>query len=307
MNRRLAALMDKISSMNAFVKVVESRSFSLAATQLGVGNAAVTRSISNLEKMLGVKLMERTTRRLSLTPAGKAYLECCRNVLGIIDSIEAEISGDLMQLAGSIRVGLSNVYGNRFFGSLLTKFAKIHPGIRLDVLYFDLYNQTTASEVDIAFLVSEEKRKSPDIRSLGTINLQLFVAPEYIARHGRPSTPVDLIGHRCLTLSPQPAKPVWRFVEDDYVTDYRVNSCLSTTNGDGLLQATLEGLGIACLPSELACPYLQEGVLETVLDEFSLVPLEVSMALPRAKMTTYQTKAMVAFASEEFALVSGRV
>lgn len=296
--------MDKISSMNAFIKVAESSSFSQAATQLGVGSGAVTRSISSLERRLGVKLMERTTRRISLTPAGEAYLECCKNVLGMIESAEFEIGGHSTVLTGLIRIGLSNLHGNRMFGPLLTKFAKINPGIKFDIRYFDLYNHVTASEVDIAFLISDEKRKFPESLSLGVIPMQLVASPDYLSRYGRATHPVDLLRHRCLDLSPQQSKPVWQFVDNGLMTDYPVNSCLSTRNGDGLLQAALDGLGIACLPAEIAGTHLQSGVLKTLLDEFPLAPLEASIALAPSKLASHRTKALVAFASTEFAYLT---
>lgn len=295
--------MDKISSMNAFIKVAESSSFSQAATQLGVGSGAVTRSISGLERRLGVKLMERTTRRISLTPAGEAYLESCKKVLSMIESAEYEIGGHSIELSGLIRVGLPNLHGNRMFAPLLTKFAKINPGIKFDILYFDLYNHVASSEVDIAFLISDEKRKFPESLSLGMMQMQLVASPDYHSRYGRAMHPVDLLRHRCLNLSPQPSKPVWQFVENGQITDYMVNACLNTRNGDGLLQAALDGLGIACLPSEIAGPYVQSGLLETVLDAFSLAPLEASMALAPNKIASHRTKALVAFASTEFAYI----
>lgn len=293
--------MDKISSMNAFIKVAESSSFSQAATQLGVGSGAVTRSISSLERRLGVKLMERTTRKVSLTPAGEAYLECCKNVLGMIETAEYEIGGHSIELTGLIRVGLSNLHGNRLFGPLLTKFARINPGIKFDLTYFDLYNHFTSSEVDIAFLISDEKRKLPESLSLGVIQMQLLASPDYLSRYGQVTHPVDLLRHRCLNLSPQPSRPVWQFVENGVMTDYVVNACLNTRNGDGLLQAALDGLGIACLPSEIAVAHLKSGALETVLDEFPLAPLEASIALAPSKLASHRTKALVAFASTEFA------
>ena len=296
--------MDRILSMKAFVEVAESSSFSQAATQLGVGSSAVTRSISNLERRLGVKLMERTTRRISLTPAGEAYLECCKNVLGMIELTEYEIGGHSVELTGLIRVGLSNVHGNRIFGPMLTRFAKIHPGVKFDLIYFDLYNPTTTSDVDIAFLISGEKRKLPESRSLGIIQMQLLASPDYLEQHGKVAHPADLLRHRCLNLSAQPAKPVWQFVDHGQTTDYPVNSCLSTRNGDGLLQAALDGLGIACLPSDIASPYIESGVLKTVLDAFPLAPLEAVIAMPTDKLATHRTTALVAFASEEFMCVS---
>jgi DNA-binding transcriptional LysR family regulator len=292
--------MDKISSMNAFIKVVESRSFSGAAMKLGVSCSAVTRSISNIEMRLGVKLMERTTRRISLTPAGESYLSSCKNVLSMIESAEFDISGRLFELTGTIQVGLSNFHGSRLFSPLLTKFAKIHPGVQFDIRFFDLYDQVIASETDIVFLISDKKGKFPESVSLGVIPMQLVASPKYISQRGSVTDPADLLRHQCLNLSSQPTKAVWQFIENSLINDYVVNSYISTRNGDNLLQMSLDGFGIICLPKEIAKPYLESGALLTVLDDYSLAPLEASIAMSRTKLTYQRTKALSAFASNEF-------
>lgn len=294
--------MDKLSSMKTFVKVAEVNSFSTAAAQLGVGCAAVTRSISSLESQLGVRLLERTTRRISLTPAGAAYLECCRNVISMIEATESDLAGDAQVLSGTIRVAISHLHGNRIFGPLLVKFAKLHPGIRLELQHFDLFSETVAAEVDVALLVGDERKKARDSVSLGVIGMQLAASPEYVAQYGVPAHPGELSAHRCLNLASLPARPVWKFAENGQMVDYVVNACLSTRSGDVLLEAALSGLGLACLPEEVVAPYVKARSLQPVLRSWSLASLEAALSVSTDKLVTHRTKSLCVFLSTQFAV-----
>lgn len=293
--------MDKLSSMQAFVKVAEANSFSRAASQLGVGCAAVTRSISGLERQLGVRLMERTTRRISLTPAGAAYLECCRNVLAMIEAIESDLAGEALELTGTIRIALSNLHGNHIFGPLLVQFAKLHPGIRFEIRHVDAFSDAVAAEVDIALLVGDERRKAAESVSLGMIGMQLVAAPDYLVQHGWPGHPSELAAHRCLNLSPLPDRPIWRFIEQGVETDYPINPCLNTRSGEGLLEAALSGMGLASLPAEAAAPHLRSGRLEPVLQAFPMAPIEAALAVSSGRLITHRTKALSSFIAGQFA------
>lgn len=292
--------MDKLSSMNAFVKVAESNSFSLAATKLGIGYSAITRAISGLERNLGVPLFERSTRRIALTSVGETYLDFCRQVLDTIESTESGLSSERFELTGAIHVGLSNFHGNRIFGPLLMTFAKSHQGIKLEILHFDRPIDVIRAEVDIALLVSDKRSKPRDAISLSQIHMQLVATPEYLTQYGVPMNPGELSAHRCLNLAVKSSKPIWQFIEQGAIKDFRVNSFLNTRNGDGLLDAALSGLGLACLPTKLIKSYLQEGKLEAVLADFTLAPLEISQLVPSDKLVTYRTKALAEHISEHF-------
>lgn len=292
--------MDKIASMGAFIKVAESNSFSLAAHQLGVGSSSVTRSISALERRLGVKLLERTTRKISLTPAGEVYLECCKNVLGMIESAESDIAGRSLELSGMIRAGVSTLHGNSIFGPALTRFAKLNPRITLDIVSFDAYSLATPAELDMVLMVSSGRKRPADSVPLGTLPMTMVAAPEYLAAWPRPLVIADLGRHRCLNLSPEPKRPVWQFSIGGEMVDCPINPCMYTRNGDSLMAAVLEGLGLACLPGKLVAPHLQAGKLERVLAEYPLVPLELSMQLSSTKLLSHRTRSLAEFLTKAF-------
>lgn len=292
--------MDKLSSMNAFVKVVEANSFSRAATQLGIGYSAITRAISGLERQLGVQLLERSTRRIALTSVGEMYLDCCRHVLGTIESTEYDLSAERIELNGVIHIGLPNLHGNRIFGPLLMNFAKAHQGIRLEVLNFDQLTDEVRFKVDITLLVSEERSKPLDTLSLGQMHMQMVAAPEYLTQFGYPMNLDELSAHRCLNSAANSSKPIWRFIERGAFKDVRVSPFLNTRNGDGLLDAALSGLGLACLPTKLINTYLQERKLMAVLAEFPVAPLEVSQLVSSDKLVTNRTKVLAKYISEHF-------
>lgn len=292
--------MDKIASMGAFIKVAESNSFSLAAHQLGVGSSSVTRSISGLERRLGVKLLERTTRKISLTPAGEVYLECCKNVLGMIESTESDIAGRSLELSGMIQVGVSTLHGSSIFGPLLTRFAKLHPRITLDIVSFDAYSLPTSAELDMVLMVSSGRKTPVDSVSLGTLPMTMVASPEYLAAWPRPMVIDDLSRHRCLNLSPEPKRPVWQFSIGGEMVDCPINPCMYTRNGDSLLAAALEGLGLACLPANLVELHLQSGKLERVLVDHPLAPLDLSMRLSSAKLQSHRTRSLAEFLVQGF-------
>ncbi len=296
--------MDKLSSMKVFIRVVEANSFSLAATQLGIGSAAVTRSIASLEKSLGVKLMERTTRRISLTAAGAAYLDCCRKVLRMIESTESDLAGQTLALSGPIRVGLSNFHGHRIFAPTLMRFAKAHPGIALELLHVDTLADALALDADITLHVCGERRLPYQAVSLGPVEMALVGAPDYFERHGRPAHPVDLVGHRCLNLSLQPNRPVWQFIEEGVIVAYPVNACLNTRNGDGLIDAAVAGLGMACIPVDAVSSHLLNGSLQTALEAYPLAPCEASLTIAADKLVMQRTKVLAGFIAEQFACIA---
>ena len=285
--------MDKLSSMGVFVKVAEANSFKNAANQMGISYSVVTRSIANLEKHLGVKLLERTTQSVALTNAGSIYLDKCRNLLGLMDSIESDIAQVELEIEGVIKIGLLKYYSSKVIAPLLTDFVKNHTRIRLEIVDFDSYSKTIGIESDLVVLTSDDNRRIRGAQLLGNLPMTLVASPDYVTKRGQPKELEELTTHACLNLSSHLNRPAWYFLENNHLTEYAINPYLTSHDCDILLEAVLGGLGIACIPQNLAQPYLDSSRLVQVLTEFKLNPLSIYMLHSAHKSANKKTQTLI--------------
>jgi len=292
--------MDKLSSMGVFVKVAEANSFKNAANQMGISYSVVTRSIANLEKHLGVKLLERTTQSVALTNAGSIYLDKCRNLLGLMDSIESDITQVELEIEGVIKIGLLKYYSSKVIAPLLTGFVKNYTRIRLEVVDFDSYSKTIGIESDLVVLTSDDNRRIRGAQLLGNLPMTLVASPDYITKRGQPKELEELTTHACLNLSSHLNRPAWYFLENNHLTEYAINPYLTSHDCDILLEAVLGGLGIACIPQNLAQPYLDSSRLVQVLTEFKLNPLSIYMLHSAHKSVNKKTQTLIDYLKLKF-------
>jgi DNA-binding transcriptional LysR family regulator len=292
--------MDKLSSMGVFVKVAEANSFKNAANQMGISYSVVTRSIANLEKHLGVKLLERTTQSVALTNAGSIYLDKCRNLLGLMDSIESDIAQVELEIEGVIKIGLLKYYSSKVIAPLLTGFVKNHTRIRLEIVDFDSYSKTIGIESDLVVLTSDDNRRIRGAQLLGNLPMTLVASPDYITKRGQPKELEELTTHACLNLSSHLNRPAWYFLENNHLTEYAINPYLTSHDYDILLEALLGGLGIACIPQNLAQPYLDSSRLVQVLTEFKLNPLSIYMLHSAHKSVNKKTQTLIDYLKLKF-------
>jgi len=292
--------MDKLSSMGVFVKVAEANRFKNAANQMGISYSVVTRSIANLEKHLGVKLLERTTQSVALTNAGSIYLDKCRNLLGLMDSIESDIAQVELEIEGVIKIGLLKYYSSKVIAPLLTGFVKNHTRIRLEIVDFDSYSKTIGIESDLVVLTSDDNRRIRGAQLLGNLPMTLVASPDYITKRGQPKELEELTTHACLNLSSQLNRPAWYFLENNHLTEYAINPYLTSHDCDILLEAVLGGLGIACIPQNLAQPYLDSSRLVQVLTEFKLNPLSIYMLHSAHKSVNKKTQTLIDYLKLKF-------
>jgi DNA-binding transcriptional LysR family regulator len=292
--------MDKLSSMGVFVKVAEANSFKNAANQMGISYSVVTRSIANLEKHLGVKLLERTTQSVALTNAGSIYLDKCRNLLGLMDSIESDIAQVELEIEGVIKIGLLKYYSSKVIAPLLTGFVKNHTRIRLEIVDFDSYSKTIGIESDLVVLTSDDNRRIRGAQLLGNLPMTLVASPDYVTKRGQPKELEELTTHACLNLSSHLNRPAWYFLENNHLTEYAINPYLTSHDCDILLEAVLGGLGIACIPQNLAQPYLDSSRLVQVLTEFKLNPLSIYMLHSAHKSVNKKTQTLIDYLKLKF-------
>lgn len=262
---------DRFGGIREFVATVDGGSFTAAALSLGVTSSAVGKSISKLEKRLGVQLLHRTTRRLDLTSEGEAYLISCRRILEELDQTEAYLSTGHQQPIGRLRVDLPTTFGRRHILPSLLTLGLRYPRLDLSVSLRDRPVDLVNEGIDLAVRIGMLPDSSELIaRRLGEQRLVICAAPAYLKRHGVPANRADLANHDCLTGWRRGHRPTWLLKnEQGEVEPQEIPSRHELTDGDALLDACLAGGGLAQLPTWLADDSLRTGALTHVLSGIS--------------------------------------
>jgi DNA-binding transcriptional LysR family regulator len=289
--------MDRLDAMRLFVRVAELGSFAAAAKQFGVARSVVTRQVAALEGHLGAKLMVRSTRSLALTSAGTVYLEKCRVILNLVESAEAAVAEERAVARGPIRLGLPLSFGLRRLAPLLLEFAEMHPAVSLEMDYTDRRVDLAEEGFDLSIRITSRIGPVDVVRKLGSSRLVTVAAPGYLARHGRPRQPAELAGHECLVYAGDANPGEWSFGRGERVEHVYVRSRFTANNGDVLAEAAVHGLGIALAPEFIAEPYLRDGRLEPILEEFSPPELGVYALLPGTRHLPYRVRVLIDFIS----------
>lgn len=292
--------MDQLDSMRLFVRVADLGSFAAVAQQMGVARSVVTRKVAALEAHLGVKLIARSTRRLNLTAAGAGYLEKCREILRLLDAAETDIAEDRQAPRGTIRIGLPLIFGVRHLAPLLLDFCAQHPGVDLDMDFSDRRINLIEEGVDLTIRITDRLGQREVARRLGASRMVVVASPDYLARHGEPRHPADLAGHECLsyTLSDVAA---WPFQVDGQLRSFPVHGRLQANNGDVLLAAAVQGLGIACEPMFIAGPALVAGSVCEILKDYPMPDPGIYAVLPGNRHIPHRVRALVDFLAERMA------
>ncbi len=264
--------MDDLARMAVFARVVEEKSFSAAARRLDMSKSVVSKQITQLEKSVGSRLLNRTTRALSVTEAGAALYEHCARI--IEEAEEAKLAVNRLQATprGTLRMSAPVAFGRLHVASAMPEFLKAYPELKVDMV-------TTDRSVDLAEegydgVVRIVDQPSPNVvaRRLAPLNRRMCATPDYFARYGVPRTPAELQRHNCLTYTRLNPKDLWRLRGPDGVISIRASGNLRLNDDDALAETVLRGLGIAILPTFIVWKDLQAGRLKAVLSEY--VPSE---------------------------------
>lgn len=278
-----------------FVRVAELGSFSAAARQQGIARSIVTRHIAQLENTLGIKLITRSTRRLTLTSAGSAYLEKCREILNLIESAETELAEAHQTLRGSVRVSLPLSYGIKRLAPLLLEFAQQHPEVRLEMNYNDRRVDLIEEGVDLAIRITHRLADSDIVRRVGSVHVLAVASQAYLARRGEPRHPADLLNHECLGYTASGNVDVWPFLVDGALTDFSVPARIHSNNGDVLSQAAIHGMGITYQPDFIVAESLATGELKSILTDYPTPELGVYVMLPSNRQIPYRVRTLIDF------------
>lgn len=259
-------MLDRVTSMQVFVRVVSQGSFAAAARTLSLSQTMVTRHIVALEERLGVTLFQRSTRRLSLTEAGQRYLAGCQRVLGDLDEMEHEVAAEGREPRGRLRLNAPVSFAIRYLGPVLPEFSRRYPKVSVELGLDDGLVDLIAQGWDLTLRIRRMEASSLKARRLASICYVVCAAPSYLNRYGEPKTVAELEIHMCLgyTLSEAVGVGRWSFGRDGEVT-VPVSGPLSANNGDVLTQAALAGMGIIYQPLFIVAEAVRRGDLK-VLD-----------------------------------------
>lgn len=287
--------------MRLFVRVAERGNFSAIAQELGVARSVVTRQIAALEAHLQVKLLARSTRRLSLTSAGAAYLEKCRVILNLVDSAEADLAGERQVLRGPIRLSLPLSFGVRHLAPLLLEFATEHPEVSLNAEYSEQRSNLFEEGIDLAVRIASRLAPGDVVRRIGASRLCVVASPDYLACHDAPRHPDELIHHECLAYTGNPNPLLWEFLIDGRPQGFPIRGRLQAGNGDVLLQAAIAGFGITCAPAFICAAALRAGQVNEILADFPQAELGIHALLPGNRLVPQRVRALMDFLAERLA------
>jgi DNA-binding transcriptional LysR family regulator len=301
-------MINAANEMSVFERVIERGSFAVAAQDVGLSPSAVSKLIKRLEQRLGVRLINRTTRRLALTAEGKTYLKRSREILAAIEAAESEIASARMSPRGHLRVHAPPVMIGDHFGPALSEFLARYPRITIDFLVTNRAIDLVAENVDVAMRTGTLPDSSLIACKIVDLTQIICASPEYLARHGRPLVPSDLTRHRCLILNGIPEPTTWTFHGDTGRVAVEVGGAVSADSSDVLLRLAMEGVGIVRLGELAVAGALRSGSLEPLL-----VDVQVSEGyplwalLPPGRQRSPKVKVFLEFLNERLGLAPWRM
>ena len=289
------------NEMGIFQRVIERGSFAGAAEDVGLSPSAVSKLITRLELRLGVRLINRTTRRLALTQEGEIYLERSRDILRAIEAAEAEIATTRVSPRGQLRVHAFPTFAVDHLSPALPDFLARYPRITFDFLITNRSVDLLGDNIDIALRVGPLNDSTLIARRIVNLTQVVCASPKYIARHGRPVRPSDLARHACLPLSHFPGANKWPFRVDGARVEVEVKGPVVADSAHMLLRLAIEGIGIIRFGDNIVARAIQEGLLEPLLQDLQEPEnLPLWALLPPGRQRTPKVRVFLDFLAERF-------
>ncbi len=291
--------MDRLQAITAFVTVVEAGSFARAAERLDASVSAVSRHVAELEAHLDARLLNRTTRRLSLTEAGAAFHERCVQLLADLEEAEQGASQGGATPRGTLKLTCPITYGVRVLAPAIAAFVARHAQVRVDVELSDRAVDLVDEGIDLAVRIGAIRSQFLVARRIGSTTLVCCASPGYLARHGTPRTPEDLSRHACLTYEYAPVRNQWRFASPDgSERAVRVAGPIHANNGRMLVALAAQGAGIALEPDFMVAPEVADGRLVPILGDWTPPAIPIHAAYPSRRHLSAKVRAFVDFLAE---------
>lgn len=298
--------MDRFQAITAFSKVVEAGSFARAAERLDVSVSAISRQVADLEAHLGARLLNRTTRRLSLTESGAAFYERCVQLLADLVEAEEVVSASAVLPRGTLRMTSSISFGVGYLAPAIFEFRKKHPQLRFDIELSDRAVDLVDEGIDLAIRIGEIGSQALIGRKIGVAQLMCCAAPGYLERHARPRVPADLAAHPCLTYAYSSIGNLWRFTDSHGIAhDVRVAGPVHANNGAMLAALAIAGVGVSLDPDFIVADALRAGRLVALLPGYTPPAINIYAAYPSRRHLSAKVRSFVDFLAAHFAYDPG--
>lgn len=292
--------MDRLTAMEIFTNVVEFEGFSAAAGRLGISRASVSKQVIQLEESLGARLLNRTTRRVSVTEIGEAYYERCKRVLAEVEEADLLVEQLHSEPRGILKVSAPMSFGVAHVGPAVSDFLAVYRDLSISLSLNDRFTDLIEEGFDVAIRISQSADTSLIARRLGGVRFLMAATPEYLERKGTPARPQDLVDHDCLSYVYLASGLEWPIFGPNGATTVKVSGPLKANNGEVLIQAARRGLGIAFLPNFLVRDEIDRDDLVTVLENYRLPELSVYAVSPPNRFPARKVQAFIAYLAERF-------
>lgn len=287
--------MDKLTAMQVFTRVVDAGSFVKAADQLDISTSAASRLIAELETHLNTRLLQRSTRKLSLTEAGRHYHARCLQILGDVAEAESELCQETQRPFGLLRINAPVSFGQLHLSPLITAYQNAYPDVIVEIELSDRSIDLVEEGFDLALRIAGQITDTLVARRLVSIRLVTAAAPAYLKQFGRPQTPADLANHNCLVYTNSSRRGEWDFSGPQGDISMKVAGHFRANNGDLLRRAALAGEGIICEPSFLIGEDLASGALTPLLPDYHAPAIALFAVYPSRRHLSAKIRSFIDF------------
>ncbi len=285
--------MDRLHLMTVFVAVAETESFAAASRHLGLSPPAVTRAIAALEKRLGVRLFNRTTRFVRATEAGQRYLEDARRIIGEVDAADEAAAGINAAPRGQLAVTAPVLFGKMFVLPAVVEYLRRYPAMGVSALFLDRVVNLLEEGLDVGIRIGKLPDSSMKSIRVGAVRRVLCAAPEYLKKHGVPDKPAALSAHSIIAASGISPTNDWNFRQGAKANPVRLNPRLTVNSNDAAIEAALQGFGITRLLSYQIAPQVETGGLKILLKDFEPPPMPIHVVHREGRYASVKIRSFV--------------
>ena len=290
--------MDRLDAMQAFIAVADLQGFAPAARKLGLSPSAVTRLIAALEERLGARLLQRTTRQVTLTDAGSRYLERARRILADVEEAEDAVEGERIRPGGRLVISAPVGFGRLHVSPVVSAYLKRYPEVGADLRLSDRMINLVEEGVDLAVRIGHLPDSTLVARHVGEMRRIVVAAPEYLKARGEPKRPAEIAAHDTIQFGAMTAAPDWRFVEDGQEIRVSPTPRFATNAADAAIQHAEAGGGLTRVLAYQAAASLKAGRLKIVLAKFEQPPLPIHIVYPTSRLLSAKVRTFIDLVAE---------
>lgn len=285
--------MDKLLAMTTFVRIVDGGSLTAAANVLGKSLPSVVRMLASLEKSLDVRLLNRTTRRITLTDEGRRYLERCRRIIADIEEAELELGAQQSEPRGHLKVTAPVMFGTMHVAPAVTEFLRRYDRVNIDLVFLDRVVNLVEEGIDVAIRIGHLTDSSMIAKPVGQIRRVVCASPEYLQNNGLPVRPEEITQHACVRFSGLTAGSTWHFYDQGKVLSVQIEGAFGCNQAPAAIDACVASLGIGMFYSYQVESLVKRDRLKIVLADFEPVPIPINVVYSHTRLVSARVRVFV--------------